>query len=136
MLLSCAESEVLRYADFDIHPAFPRLLVCIREDHTDSEPSRVKNGLVLVDIESKAVREIRPARADGFYAFPRFGGKDGNKIAWIEVSGFSFRTYKSYSLASSGNIPICLGRGPSSIIPRSHRIHPPPWNQSRSPANI
>jgi hypothetical protein len=81
---------VLRYADFDIHPAFPHLLVCVREDHTEPESSRVKNGLVLVDIQAKTVTEIRPARAEGFYAFPRFGGKDGNKIAWIEVSDFSF----------------------------------------------
>ncbi|KAJ9103963.1 hypothetical protein QFC21_002426 [Naganishia friedmannii] len=77
-------SDVYRYADFDLHPTSKDLLVCIREDHTDDEPSRVKNSLVLINVTSKDIHEIRPARADGFYAFPRFGGKDGSKIAWIE----------------------------------------------------
>jgi len=49
----------------------------------------VKNSLVLINLTSKDIQEIRPARADGFYAFPRFGGKEGNKIAWIEVSGLT-----------------------------------------------
>ena len=76
------------------------LLVCVREDHTEPEPSKVKNGLVLVDMKSKSIQEIRPARAEGFYAFPRFGGKDGSKIAWIEVSATLIEI--SLSCADSG----------------------------------
>ncbi|KAJ9097826.1 hypothetical protein QFC19_006694 [Naganishia cerealis] len=79
-------SDVYRYADFDIHPTMADLLICIREDHTQDLPSKVKNSLVLINTATKDIQEMRPARADGFYAFPRFGGKDGSKIAWIEVS--------------------------------------------------
>lgn len=105
------ESEVYRYADFDIHPTHPHLLVCVREDHTEPEPSKVKNGLVLVDMKSKTVQEIRPARAEGFYAFPRFGGKEGSKIAWIEVSAaMNHVSLLSLILACSGNTQICPGK--------------------------
>lgn len=79
-----SESDVHRFADFDIHPLDTNLLVCIREDHTDE--AQVTNGLVFINLQSATMQEIRPARVDGFYAFPRFGGRQGDKIAWIEVS--------------------------------------------------
>lgn len=71
----------------------------------------MKNGLVLVDMKSKTVQEIRPARAEGFYAFPRFGGKEGSKIAWIEVSAAPNRVSRlSLISALSGNTRICPGK--------------------------
>ncbi|KAJ9103998.1 hypothetical protein QFC21_002461 [Naganishia friedmannii] len=71
-----------RFADFDIHPFDNNLLICIKEDHTDE--TQVTNGLILINLKYATMQEIRSARIDGFYAFPRFGGIHGDKIAWIE----------------------------------------------------
>lgn len=109
------DSAVHRFADFDIHPYDNNLLVCIREDHTDE--SQVTNGLVLINLKYGTMQELGPARVDGFYAFPRFGGRHGDKIAWIEVSSNKLSICihgVEYAFALSGITPICHGMVQSS----------------------
>lgn len=85
LCLICPESNVYRYADFDFHPTNPNLFICIREDHRGGANLQVKTSIVCVDTFFKTVRLLVPARPDGFYAFPRFGGVNGCKVAWVEV---------------------------------------------------
>jgi hypothetical protein len=74
-----------RYADFDFHATDPNLLICVREDLTSGTGHDVKTSIICIDTSYKTVRVLLPARKEGFYAFPRFGGVDGCKVAWIEV---------------------------------------------------
>lgn len=82
----CLESDVYRYADFDFHPVAQHLLICVKEDHSEDTPCEVKTSIVLVNTITNGIVELCPALEKGFYAFPRFGGKEGSKVAWIEVS--------------------------------------------------
>ena len=77
------ESKVYRYADFTVHPQNPDLVFAIREDHTNPEPSKVVNTLVVIDAKTTAVTVV--VEGNDFYASPKWN-HDGSKAAWIEVS--------------------------------------------------
>ncbi|KAL1748330.1 hypothetical protein HDZ31DRAFT_30044 [Schizophyllum fasciatum] len=77
------ENPVYRYADFDVHPKYPHLLVSILEDHTRDAPSTVVNTLCIIDTESKTVSPL-VSGAD-FYAQPRFA-PDGAHLVWQQWS--------------------------------------------------
>ncbi len=78
-----AESTVLRYADFVVHPMDLDCLIAVREDHTIDEPAKVVNTLVCVDASSKKEWVIASGR--DFYQSPRFN-RDGSRICWTEVN--------------------------------------------------
>ncbi|KAJ7629481.1 alpha/beta-hydrolase [Mycena polygramma] len=74
------ESKIHRFADFDIHPKHPHLLVSILEDHSDTtSPSSVVNTLCIINTESQSVTSL-VSGAD-FYASPKFS-PDGTRIVW------------------------------------------------------
>ncbi|KAF7328930.1 Peptidase-S9 domain-containing protein [Mycena venus] len=74
------ESKVLRFANFDIHPKHPHLLVSILEDHSDSSsPISVVNTLCIINTKSRTLSPL-VSGAD-FYASPKFSS-DGTRIAW------------------------------------------------------
>lgn len=75
------ESKVYRYADFNVHPTHPDLVVAVREDHTIDEPSQVVNTLVLIDASQKSVSVLREGK--DFYASPKWDS-EGVRLAWIE----------------------------------------------------
>ncbi|KAI0329778.1 alpha/beta-hydrolase [Cubamyces sp. BRFM 1775] len=68
-----------RYAKFAVHPKQPHLLVAIREDHTNPQPSAVVNILCLINAKEKTVTPL-VSGAD-FYSTPCFT-PDGKHIAW------------------------------------------------------
>ncbi|KAI0634553.1 alpha/beta-hydrolase [Trametes polyzona] len=68
-----------RYAKFAVNPTQPHLLVSVREDHTNPEPSAVVNILCVIDTEEKTVTPLISG-AD-FYASPCFT-PDGKHLAW------------------------------------------------------
>ncbi|KAL1694233.1 Alpha/Beta hydrolase protein [Schizophyllum commune] len=74
-----AENSNWRYADFDIHPTLPHLLIAVLEDHTKPNPADVVNSLCIIDTTTSAVHPL----IDGadFYAQPRFS-PDGKSIVW------------------------------------------------------
>ncbi|KAJ7641457.1 Alpha/Beta hydrolase protein [Roridomyces roridus] len=74
------ESKVLRYANFDVHPTHPHLLVSVLEDHSDSSsPTSVVNTLCIINTKAQSVVPL-VSGAD-FYAAPIFS-PDGSRIAW------------------------------------------------------
>ncbi|KAJ7675444.1 alpha/beta-hydrolase [Mycena rosella] len=74
------ESKILRFANFDVHPKHPHLLVSILEDHSDkSSPTSVVNSLCIINTKSQSVSPL-VAGAD-FYASPKFS-PDGTRIVW------------------------------------------------------
>ncbi|KAJ7119572.1 alpha/beta-hydrolase [Mycena epipterygia] len=74
------ESKVLRFANFDVHPKHPHLLVSILEDHSDkSLPTSVVNTLCVINTKSQSVSSL-VSGAD-FYASPKFS-PDGTRIVW------------------------------------------------------
>ncbi|KAJ7186834.1 Alpha/Beta hydrolase protein [Mycena filopes] len=75
-----AESKVLRFADLDVHPKHPHILVAIVEDHSDSSsPTSVVNKLCIIDTKSQSLSPL-VSGAD-FYASPKFS-PDGTRIVW------------------------------------------------------
>ncbi|CAK5263286.1 unnamed protein product [Mycena citricolor] len=71
-----------KFADFDVHPLMPHLLIGIMEDATESErPALVVNSLVVLDT---AERVVYPFMSDAsFYRSPKFS-PDGKRVVWIE----------------------------------------------------
>ncbi|KAI0819862.1 alpha/beta-hydrolase [Trametes gibbosa] len=68
-----------RYAKFAVHPEQPHLLVAIREDHTDPQPSAVVNILCVIDTRQNTITPL--VTGADFYAGPCFT-PDGKHIAW------------------------------------------------------
>ncbi|KAK7028292.1 peptidase-S9 domain-containing protein [Favolaschia claudopus] len=74
------ESKVLRFANFDVHPKHPHLLVSVLEDHSDSSsPTAVVNTLCIINTKSQSISPL-VAGAD-FYGSPKFS-PDGTRIVW------------------------------------------------------
>ncbi|KAL1682900.1 Alpha/Beta hydrolase protein [Schizophyllum commune] len=68
-----------RYADFDIHPTHPHLLIAVLEDHTKPKPADVTNSLYIIDTAKSSVHPL--IQGADFYAQPRFS-PDGKRITW------------------------------------------------------
>lgn len=77
------ENPAYRYADFDVHPTHPHLLISILEDHTKDAPSTIVNTLCIIDTEKKTIAPL-VSGAD-FYAHARFA-PDGAHIVWQQWS--------------------------------------------------
>ncbi|KAL1752504.1 Alpha/Beta hydrolase protein [Schizophyllum commune] len=73
------ENNNWRYADFDIHPTHPHLLIAVLEDHTKPNPADVTNSLCIIDTAKSFVRPL--IHGADFYAQPRFS-PDGKRITW------------------------------------------------------
>ena len=69
----------LRYADAIIDAGRNRL-ICVREDHTDTENEAV-NALVSIDLDGTDSGQVLVIGGD-FYASPRLS-PDGTRLAWI-----------------------------------------------------
>lgn len=73
----------LRYADFGPSPAVAgdtaKWVLAIQEDHTDPEPAKVKNDVVVINIDTGNVKTV--ASGSDFYSTPRYS-PDGKWIAW------------------------------------------------------
>jgi hypothetical protein len=74
------ENDVYRYADFETHPASPTV-ACVLEDHTNDEPARVQNSLVLITPASQEL--VTVASGCDFYSSPRWS-PSGRYLAWIQ----------------------------------------------------
>jgi dipeptidyl aminopeptidase/acylaminoacyl peptidase len=72
-------AEDLRYADYSVDRQHERL-ICIREDHTDSE-QEAENTVVALDLGSGDGGRVLVAGND-FYASPRVS-PDGTHLAWL-----------------------------------------------------
>ncbi|KAL1700855.1 Alpha/Beta hydrolase protein [Schizophyllum commune] len=73
------ENSNWRYADFDIHPTHPHLLIAVLEDLTKPNPADVTNCLCIIDTAKSAVHPL--IQGADFYAQPRFS-PDGKRITW------------------------------------------------------
>lgn len=71
--------ESMRYADGSLDKQHSRI-VCVREDHSQSESSPT-NTLILLELSGKLTERILVSGND-FYAAPRIN-KDGNRLAWL-----------------------------------------------------
>ncbi|KDQ07700.1 hypothetical protein BOTBODRAFT_70240 [Botryobasidium botryosum FD-172 SS1] len=68
-----------RFADFTVHPAHPKLIVCTAEDHTNPHPAKVVTRLVLINTETSTVSRL--VEGADFYACARFS-PDGKFLVW------------------------------------------------------
>ncbi|KAJ7773564.1 hypothetical protein DFH07DRAFT_801182 [Mycena maculata] len=76
------ENIAHKFANFDVYPVDPSLLVCVMEDHTGSKsPSSVVNNLCILDVSAKTVSQLESDAS--FYASPVFS-PDGKRLAWLE----------------------------------------------------
>ncbi|KIP04425.1 hypothetical protein PHLGIDRAFT_93514 [Phlebiopsis gigantea 11061_1 CR5-6] len=72
-------SDVLRYANFAVHPKYPYFVVAVQEDHTKPDPADVVTNLCVINTTNETV-QILVSGAD-FYSTPVFT-PDGSHIAW------------------------------------------------------
>lgn len=73
-----------RFADFTVHPRYPRFVVCILEDHTYDQPSSVVSSLVVIDLQSTSPNPVTELLSGAdFYSNPRFND-DGIFLAWSQ----------------------------------------------------
>ena len=72
-------SDVLRYANFAVHPKHPHLVVAVQEDHTKPEPADVVTNLCVINTPNATV-QVLVSGAD-FYSTPGFT-PDGSHIVW------------------------------------------------------
>ncbi|KAI0298164.1 alpha/beta-hydrolase [Multifurca ochricompacta] len=75
------EGKPFRYADFNVHPVHRHLLAAVLEDHTNDDPMKVVNTLVIINVKTQSLTTI--ASGADFYAAPRFS-PDGVRIAYQE----------------------------------------------------
>jgi dipeptidyl aminopeptidase/acylaminoacyl peptidase len=80
--LPVTENPSHKFANFDVYPLDPTLLICVFEDHTGSRsPSSVVNSLCFINLSTKTVS---PVDSDAsFYSSPKFS-PDGKRLVWIE----------------------------------------------------
>ncbi|KAF9010826.1 alpha/beta-hydrolase [Cyathus striatus] len=78
-------NSVYRFADFDVHPKNPNLVVCILEDHTHDTPLTIKTSLAVFDTSFESPTDSVTTLVSGadFYSNPRFN-EDGTLIAWCQ----------------------------------------------------
>ncbi|KAJ7471970.1 Alpha/Beta hydrolase protein [Mycena latifolia] len=71
-----------KFANFDVCPTEPTLLICVFEDHTNSKsPTEVINSLAILNFSTKTVS---PLDSDAsFYSSPKFS-PDGKRLVWVE----------------------------------------------------
>ena len=69
-----------RFADGVLEPSGARL-ICVREDHTEPEPSKVVNEVVAVSLDGSGAVSVL-ARGRDFYAHPRLS-EDGAALAYV-----------------------------------------------------
>ena len=69
-----------RFADGVLDPIGGRI-VCVREDHSDSAPSKVKNEVVSVSLDGSGEMSVLATGRD-FYAHPRLSA-DGSQLAYV-----------------------------------------------------
>ncbi|KAL0948371.1 hypothetical protein HGRIS_010953 [Hohenbuehelia grisea] len=78
-------NELHRFADFDVHPANPRFVAAVKEDHSndpDGEtPSKVITTLCIIDTQKGTTAPL--VTGADFYNSPRFS-PDGNRVAWVQ----------------------------------------------------
>ncbi|KAJ7086402.1 Alpha/Beta hydrolase protein [Mycena belliarum] len=76
------DNPLHKFANFDVCPTDPTLLICVLEDHTGSKsPSEVVNCLCILDVSKKM---ILPLDSDAsFYSSPKFS-PDGKRLVWVE----------------------------------------------------
>ncbi|KAJ7152931.1 alpha/beta-hydrolase [Mycena filopes] len=76
------ENKLHKFANFDVYPLDPNLLVCVLEDATGAEsPSTVINSLCFIDVSTK---QAFPLESDAsFYSSPKFS-PDGKHLLWVE----------------------------------------------------
>lgn len=72
--------DILRYSNFDAHPASPWVLAN-QESHENDTPEGVRNYIVAINTETAEVRRLLDT-AD-FYYTPYFS-PDGGRLAWLE----------------------------------------------------
>lgn len=77
-----SENPFHKFANLDVYPLDPTLLICLLEDHTGSRsPATVVNSLCFINVSTKTVS---PLNSDAsFYSSPRFS-PDGKRLVWIE----------------------------------------------------
>ena len=93
-----------RYADFTVHPVYPRFLIAIREDHSHTLGDCIVNAPVIIDTETGVVRVagMKPVppqpgcgpRYKAFFDSPRFS-PDGRYL--------SIRTWYVCAACGSGS---------------------------------
>ncbi|KAL1747130.1 Alpha/Beta hydrolase protein [Schizophyllum fasciatum] len=102
------ENSAWRFADFDVHPTQPHLLIAVMESHEKPLPADVVNSLSIIDTVQVDVRPL--VQGADFYAQPRFS-PDGTKVSWqqwyhpdmswtgseIHVAGFDASTLRADS---------------------------------------
>ncbi|KAJ7688983.1 alpha/beta-hydrolase [Mycena rosella] len=76
------ENPSHKFANFDVCPTDPTLLICVFENQTGARsPSDVVNSLAVLNVSTKIVS---PLDSDAsFYASPKFS-PDGKRLVWIE----------------------------------------------------
>ncbi|KAJ7641515.1 alpha/beta-hydrolase [Roridomyces roridus] len=78
------ENPFHKFANFNVYPGDPGLLVGVLEDHTGAKtPAAVVNSLCILNVSTKEV--LFPVTSDdaSFYASPTFS-PDGKRVAWVE----------------------------------------------------
>ncbi|KAF8664837.1 hypothetical protein AX16_000678 [Volvariella volvacea WC 439] len=75
------DNPAYRYANFDVHPIYPHLLIAVLEDHTNDTPATIVTTLHIINTKTKTI-SLFVSGAD-FYAQPKFS-PDGNHVAWLE----------------------------------------------------
>jgi hypothetical protein len=71
-------SEKLRYADFDVHPLHPNLILAVQEDHSGNS---IENKVALINAHDKSVKIV--CQGADFYCAPKFN-HEGTKMCWIQ----------------------------------------------------
>ncbi|KAH8900387.1 peptidase S9 prolyl oligopeptidase active site-containing protein [Thozetella sp. PMI_491] len=80
-----AQSDTLRYADFDVHPHIAdgdeasSWVIAVQEDHTIPDPAQVQNYVIAINIITKQITRVA-AGAD-FYSHPRLNPA-ATKLVW------------------------------------------------------
>lgn len=74
------QSDVLRYSSFCASHSSPWVLA-IEEDHTFTDPYKVQNYIVAINVEKSAV--VRVVSGSDFYYIPQFS-LDGSRVSWLE----------------------------------------------------
>ncbi|EFY99167.2 extracellular dipeptidyl-peptidase Dpp4 [Metarhizium robertsii ARSEF 23] len=74
------QSDTLRYSSFCARHPSPWVLA-IEEDHTFTDPYKVQNYIVAINVETSAVQRV-VSGAD-FYYLPQFS-PDGARVSWVE----------------------------------------------------
>ncbi|KAJ7688961.1 Alpha/Beta hydrolase protein [Mycena rosella] len=76
------ENSSHKFANFDVCPTDPTLLICVFEDHTGAvSSSDVVNSLAVLNVSTKTVSPLHHDAS--FYSSPKFS-LDGKHLVWVE----------------------------------------------------